>query len=192
MSSSLIRQDLGPMVVSYVLVMGSLAIGLRIVQRSGKAAAKTDGKRPATDAKRPATDAKRPATDAKRPAGQPKPPPASTSVPAPTKAQAPGRPGPETGRPGPETGRVTARARLRAIVRPEPGWRRLAIFCLSTAVGGYLLLMAVLTAYYYGVGVAHGGNFVQSGFSGCALLLGLAAPVFIVLSWLTVRKGWRL
>jgi hypothetical protein len=178
MSSSLIRQDLGPMVVSYVLVMGSLAIGLRIVQRSGKAAAKTDGKRPATDAKRPA--------------GQPKPPPASTSVPAPTKAQAPGRPGPETGRPGPETGRVTARARLRAIVRPEPGWRRLAIFCLSTAVGGYLLLMAVLTAYYYGVGVAHGGNFVQSGFSGCALLLGLAAPVFIVLSWLTVRKGWRL
>jgi hypothetical protein len=179
MSSSLIRQDLGPMVVSYVLVMGSLAIGLRIVQRSGKAAAKTDGKRPATDAKRPATDAK-------RPAGQPKPPPASTSVPAPTKAQAPGRPGPETGRV------VTARARLRAIVRPEPGWRRLAIFCLSTAVGGYLLLMAVLTAYYYGVGVAHGGNFVQSGFSGCALLLGLAAPVFIVLSWLTVRKGWRL
>jgi Family of unknown function (DUF6256) len=77
-------------------------------------------------------------------------------------------------------------------VQPEPGWRRLVIHCLGTAVGGYLLLMAVLTAYYYGVGVAHGGNFVQSGFSGCALLLGLAAPVFIALSWLTERKGWRL
>jgi hypothetical protein len=135
MSSSLIRQDLGPMVVGYLLIMGSLAIGLRIVRRSGQA---------------------------------------------------------EPDRPAPETERVPATARLRAIAWPEPGWRRLAIYTLGTAVGGYLLLMAVLTAYYYGVGVAHGGNFVQSGFTGCALLLGLAAPVFIVLSWLTERKGWRL
>jgi hypothetical protein len=149
-------------VVGYLLVMGSLAIGLRIVQRSGKAAV---------------------STDPKRRSGQPNPAPVSTSVPAPARAPTPDRPHP---------GRVTARARLRAIVRPEPGWRRLAIYSLGTAVGGYLLLMAVLIAYYYGVGVAHGGNFVQSGFSGCALLLGLAAPVFIVLSWLTERKGWRL
>jgi hypothetical protein len=162
MSSSLIRQDLGPMVVGYLLVMGSLAIGLRIVQRSGKAAA---------------------GTDAKPRAGQPKPAPVSTSVPAPTRTPTPDRPDP---------GRVTGRARLRAIVRPEPGWRRLAIHSLGTAVGGYLLLMAVLIAYYYGVGVAHGGNFVQSGFSGCAMLIGLAAPVFLVLSWLADRKGWRL
>jgi hypothetical protein len=162
MSSSLIRQDLGPMVVGYLLVMGSLAIGLRIVQRSGKAAA---------------------GTDAKPRAGQPKPAPVSTSVPGPTRAPTPDRPDP---------GRVTGRARLRAIVRPEPGWRRLAIHSLGTAVGGYLLLMAVLIAYYYGVGVAHGGNFVQSGFSGCAMLIGLAAPVFLVLSWLADRKGWRL
>ena len=152
------------MVVGYLLVMGSLAIGLRIVQRSGRAAG---------------------ITDAKRRSGQRDPVPASTSVPTPTRAPTPDRP-------GPETGRVTARARLRAIVRPGPGWRRLAICFLGTAVGGYLLLMAVITAYYYGVGVAHGGNFVQSGFSGCALLLGLAAPVFIALSWLTERKGWRL
>jgi hypothetical protein len=164
MSSSLIRQDLGPMVVGYLLVMGSLAIGLRIVQRSGKAAA---------------------VTDPERRAGQPDPAPVSASVPAPARTPTPDRP-------DPETGRVTGRARLRAIVRPEPGWRRLAIYSLGTAVGGYLLLMAVLIAYYYGVGVAHGGNFVQSGFSGCAMLLGLAAPVFIALSWLTERKGWRL
>jgi len=150
------------MVVGYLLVMGSLAIGLRIVQRSGKDAAETN---------------------AKQRAGQPNPTPASTSAPAPTRTPTPDRPDP---------GRVTARARLRAILRPEPGWRRLAIYSLGTAVGGYLLLMAVLIAYYYGVGVAHGGNFVESGFSGCALLLGLAAPVFIALSWLTERKGWRL
>jgi hypothetical protein len=153
MSSSLIRQDLGPMVVGYLLVMGSLAIGLRMVQRSGKDPAGKDAA----------------VTDAAAPARLPKP-----------------------DQPGPETGRATARARLRAIVRPEPGWRRLVIHSLATAVGGYLLLMAVLIAYYYGVGVAHGGNFVQSGFSGCAMLLGLAAPVFIALSWLTERKGWRL
>jgi len=133
------------MVVGYLLVMGSLAIGLRSVQRSGKAEA---------------------VTDAKRRAGQPNSAPVSTSVPAPARTPAPDR--------------------------PDPGWRRLAIYCLGTAVGGYLLLMAVLIAYYYGVGVAHGGNFVQSGFSGCALLLGLAAPVFVALSWLTERKGWRL
>jgi hypothetical protein len=138
MSSSLIRQDLGPMVVGYLLVMGSLAIGLRIVQRSGKAT-----------------------------------------------------PTPTPDRPDAETGQVTARARLRAIVRPEPGWRRLAIYSLGTAVGGYLLLMAVIIAYYYGVARV-AGNFVHSAFSGCAMLLGLAAPVFIALSWLTERKGWRI
>ena len=126
------------MVVGYLLVMGSLAIGLRIVQRSGKAT-----------------------------------------------------PTPTPDRPDAETGQVTARARLRAIVRPEPGWRRLAIYSLGTAVGGYLLLMAVIIAYYYGVARV-AGNFVHSAFSGCAMLLGLAAPVFIALSWLTERKGWRI
>jgi hypothetical protein len=36
------------------------------------------------------------------------------------------------------------------------------------------------------------GNFVESAFSGCAMLIGLAAPVFLALSWLADRKGWRL
>jgi hypothetical protein len=154
--SSLIRSDLLPMIVGYVLIMGALAIGLRTVQRSGKAAAgATAGAAADGRTTRPA------------------PPPGQVTGPAPA-------------------GGVTSRARLRAIARPEPGWRRLAVFSLGTAVGGYLVLMAVVVAYYYGVGVAHGGNFVQSAFTGCAMLLGLAAPVFIALSWLTARKGWRL
>jgi len=33
---------------------------------------------------------------------------------------------------------------------------------------------------------------VHSAFSGCALLIGLATPVFIALSWLVERKGWRI
>lgn len=65
------------------------------------------------------------------------------------------------------------------------------IHYLGTAVGGYLLLMAVIIGYYFGISPV-AGNFVQSAFSGCALLIGLATPVFIALSWLVERKGWRI
>jgi hypothetical protein len=152
-SSSLIRQDLVPMIVGYVLIMGSLATGLRIVQRSGRTAAA--GAKSAKSA-----------GGSRRLAGPPVP------VPVPE-------------------GQVTVRSRLLAAVAPDPGWRRLAIFSLGTAVGGYVLLMAVIIAYYYGVARV-AGNFVHSAFSGCAMLIGLAAAAFIALSWLTERKGWRL
>ena len=39
MSSLLIRQDLVPMIIGYVLIMGSLAAGLRLAQRRGSGAA---------------------------------------------------------------------------------------------------------------------------------------------------------
>jgi membrane-bound ClpP family serine protease len=87
--------------------------------------------------------------------------------------------------------RLTARDRLRAIAAPEPGWRRFVIHYVGTAVGGYLLLMVVIIGYYFGISPV-AGNFVQSAFSGCALLIGLATPVFIALSWLVERKGWRI
>jgi Family of unknown function (DUF6256) len=184
-SSSLIRQDLVPMIVGYALIMGALATGLRIVQRSGRAAAgDTAGvSEPARTGKATGTGkvarpghvagaaeatgaARASAADGGRPAGPP------------TSALA---------------GQVTDRERRRSVVRLEPGWRRLAVFSLGTAVGGYLVLMAVIIAYYYGVGV-HGsaGTFVPSAFSGCAMLIGLAAPVFFILSWLAERKGWRI
>jgi hypothetical protein len=171
-SSSLIRQDLVPMVVGYVLIMGTLAIGLRVVQRSGKtkaagAAAITDGGRSA---------------------GPPNPAPVAAPVPA---AAAAAPTAPATASLTRDAGRVTARARLRSMVRPEPGRRRLAIHYLGTAVGGYLLLMVVIIAYYFGIAPV-AGNFVHSAFSGCALLIGLSAPVFFGLSWLVERKGWRI
>ena len=74
---------------------------------------------------------------------------------------------------------------------PEPGWRRFVIHYLGTAVGGYLLLMVVIIGYYFGISPV-AGNFVHSAFTGCALLIGLATPVFIALSWLVERKGWRI
>ncbi len=71
-----------------------------------------------------------------------------------------------------------------------PQWRRLAAHVAGTAVGGYLLLMLVVIGYYYGVARV-GGAFIKSAFTGCALLIGLAAPVFAAASWLTERRRRR-
>ena len=76
--------------------------------------------------------------------------------------------------------------------RPGPGQRtgRAALLrrIAGTVIGGYVLLMAVIVAYYYGVARV-GPGFLESALSGTALLLGLAAPVFAALSWLAERRG---
>src|ERR1700691_1240791 len=172
MSSALIRQDLVPMVVGYVLIMGALAIGLRLARRSARAEAAGAAA----------------VTNPGQPAGQTNPAPVSAPLATPVPA-APTAPAGVP--PAREARRVTARARLRAIAAPEPGWRRFVIHYLGTAVGGYLLLMVVIIGYYFGISPV-AGNFVHSAFSGCALLIGLATPVFIALSWLVERKGWRI
>ncbi|HUA28006.1 MAG TPA: DUF6256 family protein [Streptosporangiaceae bacterium] len=143
MSSSLITQDVGPMVVGYALVMGALATGLRVIRRSGsKPEAKTQ---------------------------------ASAAAPA----------------TGPAGARRAARARLSLVNRMRPGWPRFIAHCVTTAVGGYLLLMIVIVLYYFFVAPV-AGNFIPSAFTGCLLLLGLSLPVFLALSWLVERKGWRI
>jgi hypothetical protein len=58
----------------------------------------------------------------------------------------------------------------------------------GTVIGGYLLLMAVIVAYYFGVARV-GPGFLESALTGTALLLGLATPVFAALSWLSERRG---
>ena len=72
--------------------------------------------------------------------------------------------------------------------RPRTGWAALARPVAGTVIGGYLLLMAVIVAYYYGVARV-GSGFLESALTGTALLLGLAAPVFAALSWLAERRG---
>ena len=160
------------MVVGYVLIMGALAIGLRLARRSARAEAAGAAA----------------VTNPGQPAGQTNPAPVSAPLATPVPA-APTAPAGVP--PAREARRVTARARLRAIAAPEPGWRRFVIHYLGTAVGGYLLLMVVIIGYYFGISPV-AGNFVHSAFSGCALLIGLATPVFIALSWLVERKGWRI
>ena len=71
--------------------------------------------------------------------------------------------------------------------RPRTGWTALARPVAGTVIGGYLLLMAVIVAYYYGVARV-GSGFLESALTGTALLLGLAAPVFAALSWLAERR----
>jgi hypothetical protein len=71
---------------------------------------------------------------------------------------------------------------------PAPQVGRAALRRVAgTVVGGYLLLMAVIVAYYFGVARV-GPGFLGSAVTGTALLLGLAAPVFAALSWLADRR----
>jgi hypothetical protein len=140
MASSLLRQDVLPVAVGYLLLMGALAAGLRLLRRdSGPAGAGREG----------------------------------------APGSGPGRPGPPEspgppGIPGP----------------PAAGWTALARRYAGTALGGYLLLMAVVILYYYGVARV-GGPFIASAFTGCALLIALTTPVFALASWLDVRRRDR-
>lgn len=85
---------------------------------------------------------------------------------------------------------VRAPAGPRAPAGVWQRWRGLARHVLGTVVGGYLLLMAVVIAYYYGVARV-GGNFIESAFTGTALLIGVTMPVFAAASWLTQRQRPR-
>lgn len=145
MSSSLIRQDVLPVGVGYLLVMGALGTGLWLIRRRpGDAAAGSGQDREAAAA---VGSGDREAAAAAGPAG------------------------------------TIGTART---IGPAPGWGRLIRYYLGTAIGGYLLLMAVVILYYYGVARV-GGAFIASAFSGCALLIALTTPVYALASWLAER-----
>ncbi len=50
--------------------------------------------------------------------------------------------------------------------------------------------MAVVILYYYGVARVRGA-FIESAFTGCALLVGLTTPIFLLASWLAERRRAR-
>jgi hypothetical protein len=74
--------------------------------------------------------------------------------------------------------------------RRRSGWAAQARHVAGTVAGGYLLLMAVVVAYYYAVARV-GPGFLDSAVTGTALLIGLAAPVFAAASWLAERLRRR-
>jgi membrane protein implicated in regulation of membrane protease activity len=76
----------------------------------------------------------------------------------------------------------------RVAAKPGRGWLRLLRLLFGTALGGYLLLMAVVVLYYFGVARV-AGRFLESAFTGCALLLAVTLPLFVLASWLL--ELWR-
>ena len=50
--------------------------------------------------------------------------------------------------------------------------------------------MAVVIAYYYGVARV-AGDFITSAFTGTAMLIGIALPLWGTASWLTERRRQR-
>jgi hypothetical protein len=84
----------------------------------------------------------------------------------------------------------TGRPLTRFTGRIDRGWPALLYHALTDALGGYLLLAGVVVLYYYFV-ARLGGNFLDSEFSGSALLLAIAFPVFFAGSLLSRYRQRR-
>ena len=157
------RQALIPMAAGYLILMSALGFGLLRLYRPGRSGR---DKRP----------------DAPR-ATPPGPAPGATLPGATPGATLPGATPPDA---------VLGATPPDAVPGATPldpartGWAALR-HVAGTVVGGYLLLMAVVVAYYFGVARV-GPGFLESAVSGTALLLGLSAPVFLGLSWLADRR----
>jgi hypothetical protein len=94
-------------------------------------------------------------------------------------------------------GLLAARRRVRAG-RPltrhtgrrlDRGWPAFVWHVLTDALGGYLLLAGIDVLYYYLVARV-GGSFLDSAFSGPALLLAVALPIFLIASSISQYR-WR-
>ena len=161
------RQALIPMSAGYLILMSALGFGLRRLYRprgapSGAEPSPGQGEQPEQATPAPPGQGEQP---------EQAPPAPAASPPGRAPATPPGRALATPPRPGQRTGRAA-----------------LARQIASTVIGGYLLLMAVIVAYYFGVARV-GPGFLESALTGTALLLGLAAPVFVALSWLAERRG---
>jgi Co/Zn/Cd efflux system component len=74
--------------------------------------------------------------------------------------------------------------------RRDRGWRALILHVLADALGGYLLLAAIVILYYYGVAKV-GSDFLLSAITGSLLLLGISLPLYFAATWLTERRQRR-
>jgi hypothetical protein len=170
------RQALIPMAAGYLILMSALGFGLLRLYRPGRSGR---DKRP--DAPRATPPGPAPGATLSGPTPGATPPglvPGATPLdPAPGATPPDAVPGatPPDAVPG-----------ATPLDPARTGWAALR-HVAGTVVGGYLLLMAVVVAYYFGVARV-GPGFLESAVSGTALLLGLSAPVFLGLSWLADRR----
>jgi membrane protein DedA with SNARE-associated domain len=59
---------------------------------------------------------------------------------------------------------------------------------VGDAIGGYLVLAVVVVLYYFLVAKV-GSNFLDSEFTGSALLLAIALPIYLAATWLRQRRA---
>jgi hypothetical protein len=175
------RQALIPMAAGYLILMSALGFGLLRLYRPGRSGR---DKRP--DAPRATPPGPAPG------ATLPGPAPGATLPGATPGATLPGATPPDAVLGATPPDAVPGATPPDAVPGATPldpartGWAALR-HVAGTVVGGYLLLMAVVVAYYFGVARV-GPGFLESAVSGTALLLGLSAPVFLGLSWLADRR----
>jgi hypothetical protein len=81
---------------------------------------------------------------------------------------------------------ATGRPLTRLTGRRDRGWPALILHVLTDALAGYLVLAGIVVLYYYEVARV-AGSFLDSAFTGTALLLAISLPVFFLASWLNQR-----
>jgi hypothetical protein len=175
MSSQLLRQDLIPIGTGYLILMAVLAAGLRLLRRG------RGGQPDPPDAGREGSGG---ATSGGAGSG------GATSGGAGPGGAISGGAGPggaTSGGPEPGGAGSGGKAPSRVARRVRPGWPRFAVQVGGTALGGYLVLLAVDLGYYYGVARV-AGQFLDSAVTGTALLLAMSLPLFAIRSWLAERR----
>lgn len=85
---------------------------------------------------------------------------------------------------------ASGRPLTRHAGRFNRGWPALLWHVLTDALGGYLLLAVVVVLYYYFVAKV-ASNFLESEFSGAAVLLAIALPIYLGATWLRQRRAVR-
>jgi len=81
----------------------------------------------------------------------------------------------------------------RAPQTPEKrtGWMPFILRLLGTALGGYLVLMAIVLLYYVAV-AGQGRSFLIAAFTGNALVaFGIGVPALLVIAWVGERLRVR-
>ncbi|MDQ1032677.1 hypothetical protein QF035_010259 [Streptomyces umbrinus] len=75
-----------------------------------------------------------------------------------------------------------APARRLAPAPARRGWPALVRNTVGTAIGGYLMLMAVVVGWYEDI-ARLGDRFLLSAVTGAAQLVGICLPVYFLASW---------
>jgi Family of unknown function (DUF6256) len=176
MSSLVIKHSLVPMVFFYIVIMVVVAAGLRMSRREARQARPGKARDQARVASASPASAS-PASAARASSAQADAASADSGAGASLAASS-----------ADASAARRERADRRVLIKAKPGWPQLIVHYATTAVGGYLLLMAVCLIYYFGVDRI-GGNFIESAVTGSALLIGLTTPVFFLMSWLTARRN---